>query len=794
MSTGVRHSTTCYHCGDTCVTQVLENDKTFCCTGCRSVYNLLNQSGLCMYYDMNAHPGITRADPERQDKFAYLDNPDIVRQLVQFSDAQQTHITLYLPQIHCSSCLYLLEHLHKLQSGVVTSKINFTRKEIFIVFNHGQVSLRRVVELLTSLGYEPHISLHSKTGNRQGIARDKIYKVGVAGFCFANIMLLSFPDYFSTNSYMEENLRVLFQYLCLGLALPVLFYSATEFYVSAWGGIKNRYLNIDIPVVLAVWITFARSLYEMFWQHGPGYFDSMSGIIFFMLIGRIAQDKTHQYLSFERDYTSFFPIAVNKLFGQSFKPVPVEQVKEGDVIQLFSNELVPVDAMLSKGEASIDYSFVSGESVPVQKEVGELIYAGGKQLGGRIELLVVKPMEQSYLTNLWNKSNYTEKDTSNRFIDTLSKYFTVLILGLGLSALVYWALRGQAGTGIHALTTVLIVACPCTLLLASSFTYGNMIRILARNKLYIRHPGILEKFNTVTALVFDKTGTLTHNRDMQVSFVGPDPTPEQKRAIVSLAAQSKHPYSQAILAYWHDVAPVRLQHFKDIVGKGLEAWHEDHYIKLGSAAFFNQPGLERQSIVFAGIDNVVIGQFVLSNVYRDGFARVFRSLGQKFKQYILSGDTESEKQFLQTTLGNGVALNFNQRPDDKLAFIKGLQQGGETVMMIGDGLNDAGALKQSDIGIAVTENNNNFTPACDAILEAGTFHKLPLYFRFARYGKAVIVLSFTFSVIYNVIGLYFALQGSLSPLVAAILMPCSSISIITLTFGLSQLSAWRLKL
>lgn len=790
MSANQNTKVSCYHCGSPCENQsILLNDKQFCCNGCKTVYQILNENDLCAYYDFNEHAGISPNTNTRSDKFEYLENSEIEAKLIQFKDDKQTHVTFYLPQIHCSSCLYLLENISKIDKNIITSKINFNKKEIFVVFNHKELSLRRVAEILTSIGYEPLISLNNAAQIKQKVSRAKIYKIGVAGFAFSNIMMLSFPEYLSGNSYVEPELRTLFSYMSLLLSLPVLFYSATEFYKSAWSGIKNKYLNIDIPVVLAILITFFRSLYHLFFLNENGYFDSMTGLVFFMLIGRIAQDKTHQYLSFERDFTSFFPIAVNKLFGKSFRPVPIEQLKENDVIQIYANEIIPVDAMLSKGNASIDYSFVSGESHPVSANIGELIYAGGKQIGEKIELMVVKPMSQSYLTNLWNKSNATSKDTKNTFVDKLSKNFTILVLAIAGIAFAYWTFVGKVSVGLDVLTTVLIIACPCTLLLAATFTYGNMLRILAKNKVYLRHPNILEKINEIDTIVYDKTGTLTQTDEVAIDFVGNELSELEKVYIKSTAINSKHVYSKSIVSYLSDTETLSIKDFKETVGKGIEAWIDEHYIKIGSPSFFNQPNVFQKSIMYVAIDNQIKGYFVTSNTYRKDFSAILKTLGKNYKQVILSGDTISEKEFLQQTLGSDVEMHFNQKPEDKLQFIQKLQHQNHKVLMIGDGLNDAVALKESDVGIAITENNNNFTPACDIILDATFFEKFHKLFEFTQQGKKIIRLSFTFSFIYNVIGLYFALQGKLSPLIAAILMPSSTISIIFITFGLTWLSA-----
>ncbi|MBX2932232.1 MAG: heavy metal translocating P-type ATPase metal-binding domain-containing protein [Chitinophagaceae bacterium] len=790
MSVSQNTKHTCYHCGNQCNDEVVAlNDKHFCCSGCKTVYQILSENDLCAYYDFNEHAGISPNKNIRADKFAFLDNEEIEKKLIQFKDDKQTHVTFYLPQIHCSSCLYLLENIHKIDSNIVVSKINFNKREIFIVFNHQKINLRKVAEILASIGYEPLISLQDTSQIKKKISRAKMYKIGVAGFCFSNIMMLSFPEYLSGKSFVEPELKTLFSYMSFVLSLPVFFYSATEFYTSAWHGLKNKYLNIDIPVVLAILLIFFRSLYHLFFLNENGYFDSMSGLVFFMLIGRIAQDKTQQYLSFERDYTSFFPIAVNKLFDKKFKPTPIEQLKENDVIQIYANEIIPVDAMLSKGNASIDYSFVSGESAPVSANIGDIIYAGGKQTGEKIELMVLKPMNQSYLTNLWNKNNQAGKETKNKFVDKLSKNFTIIVFAIAGIAFLYWVLAGKISVGLDVITTVFIIACPCTLLLAATFTYGNMLRILSQNKVYVRHYNILEKINEIDTIVYDKTGTLTLSNNVAINYVGEELSDAEKIYIKSTASNSKHVYSKSIVQYFADNDTIEIANFKETIGKGIEAWIDEHYIKIGSPNFFNKTNEHHKNIMYVAIDNKLIGYFITSNAYRVGFSSILKSLEKKYTQVILSGDSIAEKEFLEKTLGKNVQMLFNQKPEDKLQFIQQLQKNNHTVLMIGDGLNDAIALKESDVGIAITENNNNFTPACDIILDATFFEKFQKLFLFSKQGKRIIKLSFTFSFIYNVIGMYFALQGLLSPLIAAILMPSSTITIIAVTFGLTQYSA-----
>lgn len=789
----------CDHCGDICPKHPITlEDKVFCCNGCQSVFQILQDYNLCTYYDLNAHPGISQKTEIRKDKFAFLDHQEIAAKLIQFSDGQQSHVTLYLPQMHCSSCLWLLENLHRMHKGIHSSRVNFAARETFIVFDPNQISLRGVVEMLTQIGYEPHLSLEDVSAvNLRKANRKNWYKIGLAGFCFANIMMLSLPDYFSQGAIIEPLIRLTFTILIIALSIPVMTYCASDFFINAWHGLKSKYLNIDVPIALALMITFGRSMYEIVSGTGTGYLDSMSGIVFFMLIGRALQDSTYQTISFDRDFTSFFPIAVNVVKEKSTQAIPVDQIKVNDVIQVHHKELIPVDAILSKGKAEIDYSFVTGESLPVHINIGEIIYAGGKQTGGSIELLVVKEVSQSYLTNLWNKSDLNkESTTSYTAIDVLSKYFTYIVLTIAVIAGGYWLWQGQQQLMWNALTTILIVACPCALLLSANFTTGNILRILASNKLYLKNTSVIESLSRIDTIVFDKTGTLTQSDKMKVTYHGQTLSDELKGQITSLLVHSNHPLSKSVLHYMDTSASGIPDSYKIIDNKGIEGWIDDHHFKIGSPAFVGgSTPSQHGSFVQLSIDGHIAGSFQITNTYRLGVFDLFKSLKAKYTLALISGDNPNEEITLRQEMGHESELLFEQSPHDKLAYIQFLKENKKAnVMMIGDGLNDAGALKASHVGLAVCDDDNNFTPAADGIIHASKVSVLDNMLGYIRSGKNIILFSFGISILYNIVGLYFAVQGTLSPVIAAILMPASSISIILITFGLSQYMGKRFKL
>jgi len=794
-------STSCYHCGENCTNDRIKlKDKLFCCDGCKLVFEILNENELCTYYDLNENPGLTQKIKIRENKFSFLDDVSTVQKLIQFTDGKQTHVTFYLPQMHCSSCLWLLENIHKINTGVVSSTVNFVKKEVFLIFDESKTTMRKVVETLATIGYEPHISLNEFQGEKiKFSSTNKLYKIGVAGFCFANIMMMSIPEYLVTDSVLETDIQKVLKILIVVFSLPVFFYAASDFFIAAWKGIRHKHLNIDVPVALAVLITFLRSLYEVFLGSGIGYFDSMSGIVFFMLIGRYLQDKSYQSISFDRDYKSFFPVAVNVLVDEKSIPTTIDKVKVGDTIQVYNNELIPVDAILSKGKAEIDYSFVSGESLPVYKNIGEIIYAGGKQIAGALELVVVKEVSQSYLTNLWNKDIFKHKENrTNSFIHALSKYFTLIVLLIAAVGALFWYNRNEYTLMWNAITTVLIVACPCTLLLASTYTNGIMMNIFNKNKFYLRHADVIENMSKINHIVFDKTGTLTKNASMQVMYIGKLISKEDKISITALLRQSSHPLNKAIINYLMSSSDEEVQHFKETHGKGIEGWIHEKYFKIGSAIFINPSNkkeVSNSSSVYIKIDDEIYGEFKIVNQYRFGFSTLIEQLKKSFSLSVLSGDNNAEQQNLQEVLGKTADILFEQKPDDKLAYIHYLQETKHlNVMMVGDGLNDAGALKQSNVGISITENANNFSPACDGILEASQFSNLDRFIQLAKYAQKIILICFVVSFVYNVIGLFYAVQGILSPFIAAILMPCSSVSIILLTYSLSKFSASRLKL
>ena len=796
----------CYHCSETCEDNTFQaDDKVFCCNGCKQVYLLLNENNLCNYYNLDKNPGIKAKGKFTSERFGYLDDPATISRLVEFNSDNKTNVVFQLPQIHCSSCIFLLENLHKINEGIITSQSNFQKKEVFIAFNPQLITLRKVVELLAFIGYEPSITLNdTRTKKPTTFNRQQINKIGVAGFCFSNIMMLSFPEYFSGGTLEQAGLKETFTWMNIALSLPVLFFSASGIFSSAWKGLRQNYLNIDAPIALAIIVTFARSYYEILSGNGAGYLDSGTGIIFFLLIGRWFQNKTYNSFSFDRNYKSYFPLGVTVIKDKVETNIPATQLQKANRIILRNEEMIPADSILIKGNANIDYSFVSGETTPVAKKTGDLIYAGGKQMGSAIELEIVKEVSQSYITQLWNNEIFnSNKNEDKSFIHPWSRYFTLVLFAIAFCTILFWW-RYDPSKILPSLTAVLIVACPCSLLLSATFTYGNMLRIFGKNKLYLKNAGVIESLAKINTIVLDKTGTITQNKSSKVIYEGTPLTAKELVAIKNIAKQSSHPLSKIIaLSLTSKTETVLVEEFKEYAGRGLEGAVNNINVKMGSAGFINQfnPGIisyETGTHVHVMLNNVHMGRFTVSNQYREGIDDLAsRLIKENFELHILSGDNNSEKEKLVKIFDKNTQLLFNQSPQQKLDFIKALQNApvapsgvkGKNVLMLGDGLNDSGALMQSDVGIAVSDNTSQFSPACDAILDGTNVKLLDKFISFARSGKSIVTVSFILSILYNIVGLSFAVRGMLSPMVAAILMPASSISIVLLVTALSTVSA-----
>lgn len=773
----------CVHCGADCgKSPIVKGEHLFCCHGCSLVYEILHENKLSQYYTFEKTPGIKVADLTYHTKYAFLDKEEVQARMYEFMEANIAKVTFYMPAIHCISCIWLLEHLSKINPGILHSTVNFITRKVAITFDTSKISLRQLVELLVSINYIPDISQQTLE-KKQVESGDKslLYKIGVAGFVFGNVMLYSLPEYLN-HKPLGESLGTFLHFMSFALLIPIVFYSGSDYLVSAWTSLKRGIININLPIAIGIITLFSVTSFDVLTMKGPGYSDSLAGFLFFLLLGRWYQGKSYQALTFDRDYQSYFPVAVSKMVDGIESSLMLEEIAVGDELLIRNKELIPADSILVSGIALIDYSFVTGESTTIRKNEGEFIYAGGRQTGGAITVKVEKTVKQSHLTQLWNQE--VEKTQSSKSIvnltDRLSVPFTIIIMAIALAGFGWWGWTGDWHVAITVFTSVLIVACPCALSMSLPFTLGSAMRIFGKKGIYLKNTTIIEKLVKIDTIVFDKTGTITKPDVNKIQFVGDVLTEEEIRSVFSLARQSTHPLSNAIARNYQYVEIQATEGFVEIAGRGIYGKVNNLSYKMGSMEFVtgsSEATVSYASHVYLSVNEKIKGYFTIENLYREGFDTLMKELKGHFDIYLLSGDNDAEREKLKSYF-DPAKMFFNQQAQEKMDFIKALQRQGKKVLMTGDGLNDAGAFLQSEVALSIADDIYHFSPAGDAIVDASKIGQLYRFIRFAHQSLKIVKISFAISFLYNIVGLSYALSGHLSPVIAAILMPISSVSVV----------------
>ena len=783
----------CVHCGTACGGLLVEDDgQSFCCTGCKTVYGILRHAGLDSFYRMDRFPGVKPAEKDLT-RYAFLDADDVRARMLDFSDGKNARVTFTLPSIHCVACVWLLERLHKLLPGVGRSEVNFSRRTMSIVYLEDQLPLSQLAGFLDGLGYAPDLSLAQLDAPVEAPTQRTFFvKLGLAGFCFGNVMLFNIPSYLGMDS--ASGFATFFSFLAMVLSIPVVVYSAQDYWRAAWTGIKQARLTIEVPIALGMAALFLQSVYDVISRTGEGYFDSLTGLVFFLLCGKWFQRRSYDALNFERDYKSYFPISVRQENARGeVERIPLDALELGATLVISNGELIPSDARLLSSAAKVDYSFVTGESDPVSCEADAHLYAGGRVIGEHIRIETTKPVSQSYLTSLWDQEIFS-KSKGKRFqtvTDAVAGYFTwVIIFIAGASALYWWPISHERA--VQAFVAVLIVACPCALALSAPFALGNLLRLFSRNGLYLKNIGVIERMARINHMVFDKTGTLTSREIIDGRFEGEALSDLQRSMIASVAQHSLHPVSQQIVSEVAAKVLVAVRDFREESGCGVSAIVNGVELRIGRYDWCTeqiddpaQPG----TWVMMGTE--LLGSFHFTQQQREGVSALITRLQGAFRLSLLSGDNNDRVEDFVRTVSPVLTYKSQQTPFEKMRVVDHLTQVGDRVMMLGDGLNDAGAIQQSDVGVAVTEDVQAFSPACDGILRADSLPGLDRFMRVARQGMGVVFASFALSFGYNIIGVSWAVSGDLSPVLAAILMPISSVTVVAFALTATRWVARR---
>ena len=790
----------CRHCGDPCEGEaILSPDGRFCCPGCESVYSILKAHRLEGFYTCDIKPGVSQkgAAAREGSHYAALDDPEIAGRFLHFNDGRLARAVFQVPAIHCASCVWLLEQLWRFDPGVAQTEVNVVRRTVRIDFRPQATSLRKVAEQLAALGYEPSITAEETALSLPSPTRRLYLQLGVAGFAFGNIMLFSIPRY-ANGGPLDPGFQRLFDVLNVVLAIPVLLFSASDYFRTAWRAIHLRTMALEVPVAIGLGVLFARSVVDIVTARSEGFLDSFAGLVFFLLVGRLFQQKVFDRVAFDRTFRSFLPLSVQLDTGDGLTIVPIARLRPGDRIIVRQHEVVPADAVLLDRVADVDYAFITGEGKPLSVERGQALRAGGRIVGRAVRLEVVGEVSHSRLAAFWGDHVFAHPKTHwlTRITASLGAWFTAGALALAaIGAIVWWP---DPAASASVATAVLIIACPCALTLSAPITLGTAMGLLGTRGLYLKNPAVALDLSRIDTVVFDKTGTLTApERSLEIDHSGL--SDDALRRIGCLARESVHPTSRiiAVALARRDLTCAQQGPAADLVveapGRGVRGIVDGQEVLIGTSAFVSEhlgfaiAGPSDATFVMAGRER---GWIHVTAAARPGIESATEDLSRVHELCLLSGDHAGESVRWRPFFGD--RMRFRQSPEDKLTFIRDAQAAGRHVLMVGDGLNDAGALAAADVGMAVSDGTSCLAPACDAIVSGRRLSELPAFLRYARTARHVVVTCFVVSAVYNVVGLGLALAGALTPLASAVLMPVSSLTVVAISSGAMRLSARRM--
>ncbi len=762
-----------------------DDDVVFCCQGCQWVYQILSKHHLDQYYKIkNKSNFFSPANPvsPKTGHFQYLDDESSRNQYAYGEKNNQ--MNFYIEGVHCVACLWLMERLSTLVKDVESSELDLGTTILKVTLHLG-ASFSAVAETLDQLGYKPHPLEKDEQGENLRSAEDKkqLLEIGISGFCAANIMFLFIAMYAGLSGTLLE----VFRWASFGLFLPVVTYCSKPFYKSAVVALKTKQMNIDVPVTAALILGSMAGVYHLMIQAPHIYFDSLSIFVFLLLSTRFFLKKLHQKVSGKTDFSEFLiPKFVFRLIDgvEDLKRTPVEQLCEGDKIRIAANDTIAVDGIVWQGESHIDCHMLNGESMPVGVKQGAEVFAGTVNQGHPLIIKVTKTGSETRLAKILENINQAEKPHLVQMADRVAKWYLYVIFSL--SAAVLFAFMGSDfSEGFNRALSLIIVACPCALALATPLAYTMGLRSAMSQGVLLKGPTILERLALVKELFIDKTGTLTYGQYDVLDWKILEGRESFYDLAYALEKNSQHPVALAIKRYVlnqkFSISEKVFSAAREEIGMGVSGKFEGHFYEIKAP-------LENHEHPLSGHQ---IHTFV--NLYQNGLAKVCIRLGDRLRESsietlaalkkdfhkitLLSGDHHSTVEFVAKQLmldhyASGVA------PESKQAIVQKTSR----AMMIGDGANDALALSSAFVSAAVQGSLDVSFRCSDVYFLKPGIAALPRLLKTAKQTRSVIYRNLVISLIYNVAGVVLALSGWVTPLVAAVIMPISSLSVLISSF------------
>lgn len=798
----------CFHCGlsipDGGVVSgsVEGKDREFCCYGCKSVCQVIFDSGMEGFYDRTPEGTLLAPPPELSEDAALFDLEEIQQEYVS-SDDNISEINLLVEGIHCAACVWLIERTLTPISGVVSAQVNLSGKRLHLRWDKTQIKLSELIKRLSHIGYAA-VPFDPETAEGRLRKRDRslLYRLVFAGFAMMNLLWISIALYSGAD---QGEFRTWFHWLGFALATPTLLYSGYPFLRGAWTGMVARHLTMDLPIAIGATTTYLYSTYITIngSQIGDVYFDTVVNFIFVILIGRYLESAAkRKAVSSTQRLMDLQPRVATIIRDGSEEVVPVRSLVVGDMVMVKPGQRIPVDGELIDGVSEVDEAMLSGESLPVSKKPGDLLYAGTVNGHGVMRLRVDAVLKNSALGKIIDmvEDAQASKAPIQCTADRIVPWFVSLTLFLGAVTFLFWV-GSDFEVALMAATSVLIITCPCAFGLATPMAIAVASGVGARHGVLIKNGGVLEMLSSIRHIVFDKTGTLTEGklgvRDIYLEE-GWD-NREFYRIAYALERYSEHSVAKVIVRKAEEqlgnVARESVaENFTYSPGAGISgivdgrecllgtaAWMEQHDVSItaGVMNFAVESEAKAESVVFLSVNGLCVGGLSLADKLRSGTALLLSRLRQQGMRFsLLTGDRQKVAEAVVNELGEDMSVIAEVLPDEKAAVIRDLQKSGEQIAMVGDGINDAPALTMADVGIAMGSGTDVSVESADIVLLSSEIEQVELANRLSQRTLRTIRQNIGISILYNVIMVPLAMMALITPLVAAISMPVSSLLVI----------------
>ena len=791
----------------------------FCCSGCAYVYRAIQQLGLSDFYRYrDSTDGIRPNMPIASAKaFAYLDEPEILLRSTDAISPTLHRVVFLLEGIHCAGCVWILEKLNRANPGIQSSRLDFSSGELEVRFDPQQIRLSTIAWLLQRLGYRGvPVTRDSAPHAERKADRQSLAQIAVAGFCAANTMLLAVALIQGLFTGIDPLFAAYFRWVSLLLTLPAVCYSAQPFYRASWGALRSGHVHLDLPLSLAILAGFAVSVWNTAIGAEYVYYDSVTALIFFLLIGRhIQRTATHRALRDSRSAWDLLPMMVERRNADgSQETVSTSTLQAGDTVVVRAGDRIPVDGVVTTGSSGIDASILTGESTPIEVVPGSVVQAGTLNISAELELRVESIGSQTRMGRLLEEVKRRGRTRAPiiEFTNRVSGYFIAGVLLLAALTFVIWLPQGL-GIALENSLALLIVTCPCALGIATPVAMSVARGKAARAGLLIKGEDVIERLAQTEVIFLDKTGTVTEGV-LAVTEAYPldtidRPWSEGRRielatVIVKIsAAAAPHPVREALRRWADDVLECDPSAAADrgpmtivnVIGRGVMA--EDAYgvhYQLGSVRWLAELGIEFSeqvlklheqlaakglSLVLFVAENRPCALFALLDQPRSDAAAAIKQLHQLGKEvHLLSGDLQAIVQTVGATLGIPATRCHGGRfPEDKERLVR---EEGRFKAVVGDGINDTAAMTVADVAVGLRGEAEVLTEVSDVVVTRGAIGAVAGAFYGAHRAMALVRRNLVLSLVYNVIGAVLAVAGLVNPLVAALMMPISSLTVISL--------------